>query len=198
MGACAAERCEGRLAVEPVDVLTGGDQQLPGVAGGDSERLDGAGSGGGDELLELLVKMLDLVVEGVDPVGEGSQREFRSLDGVAEVAGGDPEAGADRCLAAERLALGELSRSGCGAVMIRSRICRVAVARALTALLRATRSIRIASMIPSVCFGVTFALPASMSRAAISASMGSLLPTRRRVWAWGWLTSTPAMLCSRR
>ena len=66
--------------MEPVDVLTGGGQQLPGVAGGDSEQLDGAGSGGGDELLELLVKMLDLVVEGVDPVGEGSQREFRGLD----------------------------------------------------------------------------------------------------------------------
>ena len=184
--------------MEPVDVLAGGDQQLPGVAGGDSEQLDGAGSGGGDELLELLVKMLDLAVEGVDPVGEGSQRECRGLDGVAEVAAAILKRAQIVALPRSVSRSASWSRSGCGAVMIKSRICRVAVARALTALLRATRSIRIASMIPSVCFGVTFALPASNSRAAISASMGSLLPTRRRVWAWGWLTSTTAMLCSRR
>ncbi len=56
--------------MEPVDVLTGGDEQLSGVSGGESAQLRGARCRGRDELLELLVKALDRVVEGVDPLGE--------------------------------------------------------------------------------------------------------------------------------
>ena len=48
----AAERREGGLAFEPLDVLAGGDEELAGVAGRDAEKLDGARCGCGDELLD--------------------------------------------------------------------------------------------------------------------------------------------------
>jgi hypothetical protein len=80
--------------------------------------------------------------------------------------------------------------------MISSESWTIVALRALTALARATRSSRIDSTIPSVCLGTVVAVPASAKRAAISASTGSLLPRRRRVWACGWLTSTTTMPCS--
>ncbi len=61
--ACAAERREGPVAVEAIDVLAGSDEELAGVTGRDSEQLHGAGRRGCDELLEVLVKTFDLVVE---------------------------------------------------------------------------------------------------------------------------------------
>jgi hypothetical protein len=72
------------------------------------------------------------------------------------------------------------SRNPSGAVTIRSVSWQSAALRALTALSRATRSCRIDSTIPVVSFGTAVASPASARRAAISASIGSLLPRRRR------------------
>jgi hypothetical protein len=56
--------------VEPVDVLTGGDEQLSGVTGGNSEQRCGARRCGIDEELELLVETVDLAVQGFDSLGE--------------------------------------------------------------------------------------------------------------------------------
>ena len=51
---------------------------------------------------------------------------------------------------------------------------------ATTAVSRATLSSRIASTAPSPVLGVTTLVPARTSRAACSASTGSLLPCKRR------------------
>jgi len=57
------------------------------VTGRDSEQLHGAGRRGCDELLEVLVKTFDLVVERRDPLGDGSERELRGVGGAAELVG---------------------------------------------------------------------------------------------------------------
>lgn len=62
-GAGAAERGQGALAVEAIDALPGGDQELAGVAGGDPEQRDGAWSGARDERLQAAVELSDLLVE---------------------------------------------------------------------------------------------------------------------------------------
>lgn len=66
----AADRRERRLATEPLDVLAGGGQHLPGVAGGDPQELDSARSGDSDQLLKLMIERGDLLVEGLDPPRE--------------------------------------------------------------------------------------------------------------------------------
>src|SRR5436305_2908576 len=60
-GACldrggAADLGEGCFAVEAVDVLAGGDEELACALGADSEELGGAWGGGAHELLELAVE----------------------------------------------------------------------------------------------------------------------------------------------
>lgn len=54
------------LAVEALDVLAGGDEQLPRVAGRDSQQLGCARRGARDERLELLIELGDLAVELLD------------------------------------------------------------------------------------------------------------------------------------
>ena len=66
----AAECRERAVAAEAVDVLAGGDEQLPGVPGRDAQQLRGAWSGPRDERLELGVELGDLGVEDVDALGE--------------------------------------------------------------------------------------------------------------------------------
>lgn len=66
----AAEGGEGAVAAEALDVLASGDEQLPGVAGGDGDQLRGARRGGGDERCELVVEGGDLAVEFGDAAGE--------------------------------------------------------------------------------------------------------------------------------
>src|SRR3954466_12631096 len=78
----AAERGEGAVVVEAVDVLPGGDEQLAGVAGGNGKQLCGAWRGGGDQRPEGFVEGGDLVVEFGDASGERAQRELGGLDGL--------------------------------------------------------------------------------------------------------------------
>jgi hypothetical protein len=103
-GAGAAERGEGAVVVEALDVLAGGDEQLAGVAGGDGEQLRGAGRGSGDERGELLVEGGDLLVELGDAARERAQRELGGLGGLVEACEVGAQAVAQRGLAARRLA----------------------------------------------------------------------------------------------
>ena len=57
---------------QPVGVVPGGDQQLPGVVGGDSEQGGGARRRGGDQAAELGVQRADLGVQGEDAAGDVS------------------------------------------------------------------------------------------------------------------------------
>ena len=68
----------------------------------------------------------------------------------------------------------------------------VAWERAFTALRQASRTNRRDSTGPSADFGSTVASPASTARAALTASTVSFLPSRRRRWRFGRLTSTTA------
>src|SRR5512133_1036308 len=61
----AAECSERRFAAEPVDVLSGGDEQPAGVTGGDPEQAGRTRRCLADERLELPVEHGDLVVERV-------------------------------------------------------------------------------------------------------------------------------------
>ena len=65
----AAERGERAVAAEALDVLPGGDEQLPGVAGRDREQPRGAWRGARDQRRELLVEGGDLAVELGDTPG---------------------------------------------------------------------------------------------------------------------------------
>ena len=60
--ACAAERGERALALEAVDVLAGGEEQLPGVTGGDPQERRCPWGGDRDQWRELRVALSDLVV----------------------------------------------------------------------------------------------------------------------------------------
>jgi hypothetical protein len=62
--------------------------------------------------------------------------------------------------------------------------------RAFMAERRVIRSTRSISTVPSAALGRTSPWPASAARAAASASIGSDLPWRRRVWRLGRVTST--------
>src|SRR5215211_1919330 len=75
----AAECGECRFAAEPVDVLSGGDEQPAGVTGGDPEQPRRARRCLADERLELPVEDADLAVERVDAPGDRSQRELRGV-----------------------------------------------------------------------------------------------------------------------
>jgi len=107
-GAGAAQGGERRVAAQALDVLSRGDQQLAGVAGGDAQQLGGAGRGGAHERLELGVELGDLGVEGLDASGQRSQRELGGVDGTMQLARAGAQAATQRGLAADRRALGEL------------------------------------------------------------------------------------------
>src|SRR6266540_899902 len=55
----AADLREGGFAVEPLDVLAGGDEELACALGADREELDRARGGEDDESLKLLVELSD-------------------------------------------------------------------------------------------------------------------------------------------
>jgi hypothetical protein len=68
--ACAAERGERAFAAEPVDVLSGGDEQPAGVAGRDPEQLCGTRRDRANPLLEPSIVDGDLRVERADALGD--------------------------------------------------------------------------------------------------------------------------------
>ena len=72
------------------------------------EQLDGPRRCGRDELLEFAVQRRDLLIERFDPLSGRPQRELRGLRRGAELPAGQAESSADRDLAAECLARGEL------------------------------------------------------------------------------------------
>jgi hypothetical protein len=76
--------------VQAFDVLAGGDQELAGGLGADAEEPGGAGCGRRDELLELLIKLVDLPVEVLDAVGEAAEGELGGLGWFVDA----PEIGA--------------------------------------------------------------------------------------------------------
>ena len=65
---------EGGLAAQPVGVVPGGDQQLPGDLGADPHQRDQAGRGRGHERAEFAVGLGDLGVERLDAGGQPAQR----------------------------------------------------------------------------------------------------------------------------
>ncbi len=64
-----AEVSERGRAVDPVGVVADGGEQLPGDIGRDTEHRDQGGCGLGDELVEVIVEIGDVVTEMVDVVG---------------------------------------------------------------------------------------------------------------------------------
>jgi hypothetical protein len=78
------------------------------VAGRDPKQPDGARCGGANELLELSVENGDLIVESVDPSGDGAQRELCGVRGAAQLANRWSQPAAECGLAADRLRSGEL------------------------------------------------------------------------------------------
>jgi hypothetical protein len=110
----AAERGEGAVVAGSFDVLSGGDEQLAGVAGRDAKQLGRARRGGRDERGEVFVERSDLLVELLDASRERAEREPRALGGLSQVGGVRSQAQAEAGLAECRLALRELVAEGVG------------------------------------------------------------------------------------
>ena len=81
-------------------------------------------------------------------------------------------------------------RSSSGAVEMRLRIWLMAWVRLRRAEDRATRNTRMASTFPVLVLADPLASPPCAARAAATASSGSDLPWRRRLWRLGRSTST--------
>ncbi|MEZ4372192.1 MAG: hypothetical protein R3B07_15280 [Polyangiaceae bacterium] len=90
------------------------------------------------------------------------------------------------------------ARSSSGAVEMRACSWFAACLRACIANRRSTRRIRIASTGPFWAFGAPIASPASVARAAATASASSDFPCRRRACLFGRFTSTTDTDAARR
>lgn len=82
------------------------------------------------------------------------------------------------------------SRSGDGAPIMMPHSVLNAWVRALTALARVTRSVRITSTVPDLAFGIAVEVWPRTARAICSASRRSDLPSMRRASRLGRFTST--------
>jgi hypothetical protein len=173
-----AELREGGFASEALDVLAGGDEQLAGALGADSEELDGPRSGGGDELLELSVEFEEFAVERTDASGEATEGVLGRLQRLMQVRGVGTEAEAQSGSCLQCPAVPELTaqRFGCGDDQV-VELLEGGGARFQRA---GPGYCKLADRFddPLVCFGTAVAVPASAARAASSASIGSLLPSR--------------------
>ena len=168
------------LTTQPLGVIAGGDQQLPGVLDADRQQAQGSRCGLGDQLAQPLVGELDLLLQGQDAHRHRAQRCLGRLGRVGQLGKvGRSRAQAATCRAVDHPSSG--SRTTAGAVTTTALSWLIAAVRALTAPARTPRSTRIASTIPSRRLGSAVAVPANTARAAASASTGSLLPRRRRV-----------------
>ncbi|HZQ66770.1 MAG TPA: hypothetical protein VFA66_16255 [Gaiellaceae bacterium] len=78
---------EGAFGLKAVDVLAGGDEQLAGASGADTEEGDRARGGCCDELLELAIKLVEFAVEVADPPGEAAKGELGRLERFEQPAG---------------------------------------------------------------------------------------------------------------
>ena len=106
--ACAAERCKRAFAVQAIDVLSGGDEQLAGVAGRDAKQRNGPRSSSCDERSELRVEVCEFIVQECDTACETAQRELGGVGRVGEVRGVRPQAATEGGPADQRLAFAEL------------------------------------------------------------------------------------------
>src|SRR6266496_1561519 len=191
----AAEHREGGLGAEPFGVVAGGDQERAGGVGADAERLDEPRRGSSGELSQLSVEAGDLGFECLVAAGEVSECALAGGQRAVE----RPErsrAALPTSLLVERAR--SSSRSSGSAVTSSERSALIAWVRALIAVWRATRSTRIISTRSSPALGEPAASTDKTVRAAASASVGSDLPLRRRVWRLGRITSITSTLRARR
>jgi len=72
----SAEPGEGGFRAQPVRVVPGGDQELPGGVHADAGQRDEFGSGGGDQRGELRVQVVDLGLRRLPAAGQGTQRSW--------------------------------------------------------------------------------------------------------------------------
>jgi hypothetical protein len=159
------------------------------VVDADRLQLKQPGRGTADQLGQPLVGQADLLVELVDAASDHAQRRLGGVEGIGQggLVRAQPGAAATNA-AVERPS--SASRSDAGAVTSRPLSWLIAAVRALMAPLRAARSARIDSTMPSRRLAGAVAVPASTARAAASASIGSDLPRWRRVRRSGRSTST--------
>jgi hypothetical protein len=191
----AAEHGEGGFGAERFGVVAGGDEECAGRVGADAESADQLWRGGRGESGELAVEAADLGLERLAATGEVPERELAGGERRVELAGAELGGLADKPRGRERSQL--VSHPG-GAVTSSARRALIACVRALSALPRARRSSRIISTSSSPAFGEPAASADKTARAAASASVGSDLPLRRRVWRLGRITSTTRISRARR
>jgi hypothetical protein len=70
-----AEFGEGGLTVDPLGIVTGGDEELAGDLDPDAGQLERLGRGGSDQAVDLLVQRLDLLIEALPTAGQVAQRD---------------------------------------------------------------------------------------------------------------------------
>jgi hypothetical protein len=92
---------EGGFAVEPGDILDGGDQGLAVMMGADTEQGDGAWGDRTDELVELLIQLSDLGDEGPNATGHGVHRQLGDLQRTRQLAPIRAQVSADASLPVE-------------------------------------------------------------------------------------------------
>jgi hypothetical protein len=90
----AAEHGEGRLGVQSVGVLSGGDQQLAGDVGPDAGAGRQVGVDRGDQRADERVEVVDLLAQGGVAAGQRAQRGLGGLLRVADAGGIRAQSGA--------------------------------------------------------------------------------------------------------
>ncbi|GAA4576353.1 hypothetical protein GCM10023176_47570 [Micromonospora coerulea] len=73
-GCCSAESREGGFGVQPVGVVAGGDEQLPGGVDADAGQRDQVRSHGGDKSAQVAVEVIDLGLKGEPAAGRSCAR----------------------------------------------------------------------------------------------------------------------------
>jgi hypothetical protein len=77
---------EGGLTAQPLGVVAGGLQQLPGMLDADPQQPQGARRCLGDQLAQPLAGKRDLLLQGQDAHRHRVQRRLGRLDGVVKLA----------------------------------------------------------------------------------------------------------------
>jgi hypothetical protein len=133
---------EGGLATQPLGVVAGGDQQLPGGVDPDPGQGDQGGGDRADQFLELGVKLGELGLELLPAAGQDPQGGFGGGGGAGDRSWPQGGAGIDQGLGLEaEQRLAQLF----GALYSTPYSCSAAAIRALRAPRRATRKTRIIS-----------------------------------------------------
>ena len=181
--------------MKPLGVVAGGDQERAGRVGADAEGPISCGEA-------AAVSSASWPSRLVISASSVWQRRARCLSASLLAASGLPRTPGRSwaVLLTSRVVESALSwsRSSGGAVTSSERRALIAWVRALIAVPRATRNTRIISTRSSPAFGEPAASADRTARAAASASVGSDLPLRRRVWRLGRITSTTSLSRARK